>query len=94
MIPAYSLDAPQPTPSHSARHGVPRGTEVLTLKGLCPVETLKSGDKVVTRTGARPLWSLQTLFADRFAMMFERPQVVYLMDGLIHSESGAAFTTC
>lgn len=37
---------------HPVNHGIVEGTGVLTLRGELPVETLRPGDRVVTRAGA------------------------------------------
>ncbi|MDF2142363.1 Hint domain-containing protein [Paenirhodobacter sp. CAU 1674] len=41
--------------THVALSGVAQGTLVLTLDGALPVEYLAPGDRVITRSGARPL---------------------------------------
>ena len=66
--------------------GLERGTEVLTLRGVQPVEALKRGDRIVTRSGARRLARFATE-RDAFRLEFEKPQVVLLSQGQIHSDT-------
>jgi len=82
----------QPTPSALLVAGLEPGTEVMTLNGCGPVENLVEGDRIVTRTGACPLRGLIRTAAQGFILVFDTPQVVYLADGQVDSETGLPFS--
>ena len=71
--------------------GLVRGTEVMTLKGMRPVEGLAVGDRIITRSGACPLRSVQRTAANGYALRFDAPQVVLLSEGQVHSETGLPY---
>ncbi|KMW60452.1 hypothetical protein AIOL_000607 [Candidatus Rhodobacter oscarellae] len=71
--------------------GLARGTEVMTLDGIRRVETLHEGDRIVTRTGARTLRGVSRRAADSFCLDFDKPQVVFLAEGQVYSDSGLPF---
>ena len=71
--------------------GLQRGTEVMTLAGIRPVESLHKGDRIVTRTGARQLKSVERASSESFQLVFERPQIVFLAKGQVHGETGEPF---
>ena len=75
-----------------ATGGFARGTEVMTLTGIRPVESLHKGDRIVTRTGARTLTSVTRQGNDRFVLGFDRPQVIFLAQGQAYSETGQSFS--
>ncbi|MDJ0826920.1 MAG: Hint domain-containing protein [Rhodobacter sp.] len=67
--------------------GLDRGTQVYTLRGAVPVERLRTGDHVITRSGAAILRNLIRKAGDAFALDFDRPQIVLLDRGQIHSDT-------
>ena len=82
-----STQAPATPAAAIAATGLKRGTEVMTLTGIRPVESLHEGDRIVTRTGACPLRGVIRTANRGFKLMFDRPQVVYLENGQIHSDT-------
>ena len=89
------LPMPLPMPSATQRPdiGLAPGTEIMTLTGIHPVETLRSGDRIITRAGACPLKALNCITPDRYRLEFREPQVVYLENGQIYSDTSQPFTT-
>ena len=71
--------------------GLERGTKVYTLKGAVPVERLRAGDRIVTRSGAAVLRGLVRSAGDAFALDFDRPQIVLLADRQVHSDTCATY---
>jgi len=71
--------------------GLERGTEVMTLTGIRPVESLHEGDRIITRTGASQLRGVIRTAAEGFKLMFDSPQIVFLGKGQVHSDTGLAF---
>ncbi len=80
-----------PATAAMAANGILRGTEVMTLAGIRPVESLHEGDRIVTRTGARALRSVLRNGGESFRLMFDKPQVVYLAEGQVYGETGLPF---
>ena len=74
-----------------AAMGIMRGTEVMTLKGVRPVEGLSVGDRIITRSGACALRAVRRTAANGYALRFDTPQVVLLSEGQVHSETGLPF---
>ena len=74
-----------------AAPGLECGTEVMTLKGIRRVENLKSGDRIVTRSGACSLRAVRRTASNGYALRFDTPQVVLLSEGQVHSETGQPF---
>jgi len=70
--------------------GLKIGTEVITLSGIRPVETLRIGERIVTRTGAKPLVNVLATNGT-FHLKFDGPEVVYLHEGQVHSDTGQPF---
>jgi len=67
-----------PAPPRDVTPGVlPLGTVVLTMEGALPVEYLGAGDRIVSRAEMQVLRSVDTPAPRRFALTFDRPQVVY-----------------
>ena len=71
--------------------GLDSGTEVMTLKGIRPIESLVAGDRVITRSGACALRSVQRTAANGYALRFDSTQVVLLSEGQVHSETGMPY---
>lgn len=80
---SYTADGPR-------ADGLYKGAQVITLDGIRPVESLRAGDRIVTRSGARVL---RDLVKDRahYRLSFDRPQIVLLSEGQVHSETGVPF---
>lgn len=86
---------------HSAKHtartavaapmGLEAGTMVLTLTGARAVETLRAGDRIITRAGACVLRDLMDAPAGGHMLTFDAPQVVLLADGHVHSDTGLPY---
>ena len=70
--------------------GLASGTEVLTLKGARPVETLRGGDRIITRSGACTLRDMAHEDGI-YRLDFDRPQVVLLTEGQIYSDTGLPY---
>ncbi|MDJ0629152.1 MAG: Hint domain-containing protein [Rhodobacter sp.] len=71
--------------------GLDRGTQVYTLRGTVPVERLRRGDHVVTRSGAAILRGLTELAGGAFMLDFDRPQIVLHDEGQVHSDTCLPF---
>ena len=80
----------EPTPAAIAAMGFERGTEVMTLAGVRPIEALHEGDRVITRAGATPLRGVMRT-ANGYSLEFDTPQVVFLSEGQVHSDTGLPF---
>lgn len=59
---------------------LPGGAIVLTLRGALPVENLRRGDRVVTKSGGTPLKRMHFHDGDFFTLEFDRPEVVFVLD--------------
>jgi len=59
--------------------GLPRGTLVMTLAGMRPVERLAEGARIVTRAGACRLRGVRRVNCDDYRLVFDAPQMVYLV---------------
>ncbi|MCP3969310.1 MAG: hypothetical protein GY717_03150 [Rhodobacteraceae bacterium] len=90
MIHSQTTPTYDPAPAMAAI-GLARGTEVMTLTGIRPVESLSEGDRIITRAGACPLHGVVRLADERFKLMFNKPQVVFLENRQVNSETGLPF---
>ncbi len=70
--------------------GIAEGTEVLTLTGSRPIENLRAGDRIITRSGACTLKGLHRM-PQGFSMDFDRQEVVLLADGQVFSDTGIPY---
>ena len=59
---------------------LPVGAIVLTLRGAIPVQYVRRGDRVVTRSGGSPLKRLYTYGGTCYTLEFDKPEVVYVLD--------------
>lgn len=76
----------------AAPAALPLGTIVLTMDGALPVEYLSAGDRIITRAGASVLRRVDTPAPQRFALTFDRPQVIYADGRQLCSDTGAPLT--
>ncbi len=67
--------------------GLNSGTRVFTLEGPVVVEALQPGDRIVTRSGALALRALSCVAPSMYRMEFDAPEVVYLEDSQIRSDT-------
>ena len=74
------------------RGGLPLGTIVLTLDGALPVEFLTPGDRIVTRAGMRVLRGIDRPAPRRFALRFDRTEVIYADGCPLRTDTPAALT--
>jgi len=72
-------------PFHARNPGLDHGTEIMTMAGTRPVQTLTCGDRIITHRGAMPLTALTRTMDDRYVLEFDEPQIVLLGEGYVNS---------